>query len=357
MPDLAEPLMVQYLHKKGMLEGIPVSGTFELTQRCNFNCRMCYVHDCTKKTDALCAEEWLDIARQAKDAGTVFLLLTGGEPLLRDDFEYIYSSLIKMGFLVSINTNGSLLRKYTDLFDKLPPTRINISLYGADNSAYKKLCGNDAFDDVLSSIKAMKNLGISMRINTIFTPENIECYKQIADISKELNIPLKPTTYSYPPARLDGKSNDNRFLPEKASEYLFRIDEYRLDKDLFAKRTEKILALPKGPDENKVRCRAGRASFWITADGIMRPCGMMPEPDGKPLENGFIKAWKDIQSAAAEIRLPTECLSCKYAGICNVCAAMCKSETGDFSKVPQYICRMTKHLYSLAERRNCDNEN
>lgn len=357
MPDLAEPLMVQYLHKKGMLEGIPVSGTFELTQRCNFNCRMCYVHDCTKNTDALSAEEWLEIARQAKDAGTVFLLLTGGEPLLRDDFELIYTSLIKMGFLVSINTNGSLLGKYTDLFDKLPPTRINISLYGADNSAYRRLCGNDAFDSVLSSIKMMKNLGISMRINTIFTPENVECYKQIADISKELNIPLKPTTYSYPPARLGTQICDNRFSPETASEYIFRIDEYRLDDELLRRRFDKILALPKGPEENKVRCRAGRASFWITADGIMRPCGMMPEPDGKPLEDGFIKAWKDIQSATAEIRLPEECLSCKYSGICTVCAAMCKAETGDFGKVPQYICRMTKHLYSLAERRNCDNGN
>ena len=50
MPDYAEPLIVKYLHEKGEREGIPVSGTFELTQRCNFNCEMCYVHDCKQKT-------------------------------------------------------------------------------------------------------------------------------------------------------------------------------------------------------------------------------------------------------------------------------------------------------------------
>ena len=117
MPVYAEPLMVTYLHGKGIREGIPVSGTFELTQRCNFGCEMCYVHDCTQKTDPLSAEDWISLAKQARDAGTVFLLLTGGEPLIRDDFEEIYRALAKMGFLISINTNGSLLEKYTRLFD------------------------------------------------------------------------------------------------------------------------------------------------------------------------------------------------------------------------------------------------
>ena len=357
MSAIAEPLMVKYLHDKGVREGIPVSGTFELTQRCNFNCEMCYVHDRTQKTDPLSAEDWLNLARQAKDAGTVFLLLTGGEPLLRDDFELIYRALAKMGFLISINTNGSLLEKYKDLFDELPPTRINISLYGADNSSYKKLCCNDAFDKVLSSVKQMKELGISMRINTIFTPENISEFKKIADISKELSIPLKPTTYTYPSVRLGGENKDSRFSPEEAAEYISLIDEYRFDKDFYLERAKKLILLPKGPSENKVRCRAGRASFWITAEGKMMPCGMMPEPVSSPLETGFQKAWLDIKSATEKIRLPEECLSCKYSGICNVCAAMCKAETGDFGKVPQYICRMTKHLLNLAERSVCDNDN
>ena len=84
---------------------------------------------------------------------------------------------------------------------------------------------------------------------------------------------------------------------------------------------------------------------------------MMPEPDSRPLEDGFEKAWQAIKSATEQIRLPEECLSCKYAGICNVCAAMCKAETDDFGKTPQYICRMTKHLFTLAKRSACDNEN
>ena len=357
MLDYSEPLMVKYLHSKGVAEGIPVSGNFELTQRCNFNCKMCYVHDCSHKTDPLSAEDWINLAQQAKDAGTIFLLLTGGEPLLRDDFEQIYTALVEMGFLVSINTNGSLLEKYYTLFNKIPPTRINISLYGADNSAYNSLCGNNSFDKVLCSIKKMQSLGISLCLNTIFTPYNISDYKKIIDISKELKIPLKPTSYAYPPVRLGQKNEEIRFNPEEAAEYTFLIDKYRWEKDIYTNRLNKLLTPSEAPKVNKVHCRAGRASFWITADGIMRPCGMMPEPDSRPLVDGFKKAWEDIKSATDAIRTPEECLSCKYAGVCNVCAAMCRAETGEFGKVPKYICQMTQHLYSLAERWNRDNGN
>ena len=357
MSNFSEPLMVTYLHNKGAREGIPVSGTFELTQRCNFNCEMCYVHNCGHKTDPLSAEDWLNLARQAKEAGTVFLLLTGGEPLLRNDFEEIYRALAKMGFLISINTNGSLLENYIELFNEFPPTRINVSLYGADNCSYQRLCKNEAFDKVMSSIKKIKELGIPIKFNTIFTPENISEYKKIVDISKEYVIPLKPTTYAYPPIRLGKTNEDIRFAPEEAAEYINLIDEYRFDKDFYLKKIKRIISLPDGPTDNKVHCRAGKAAFWITADGKMRPCGMMPEPDSRPLEVGFEKAWQDIKSATEQIRLPIECLSCKYSGICNVCAAICKAENDDFSKLPEYVCRMTKHLFELAERSASVNDN
>ena len=75
-----EPKLISYLHSKGIEKGIPVSGTFELTSRCNFRCEMCYVHGENCKSKELSAEEWIALGECAKDAGTVFLLLTGGEP-------------------------------------------------------------------------------------------------------------------------------------------------------------------------------------------------------------------------------------------------------------------------------------
>ncbi|MGN1194472.1 MAG: radical SAM protein, partial [Acutalibacteraceae bacterium] len=174
MIKTAEPIMSGFLHKRALERGVPISGAFELTSNCNFNCPMCYVHGFQKGRDELSAKEWLSLAQQAKKAGTLFLLLTGGEPLLRNDFEEIYVSLSKMGFMISINSNGSLVEDYMPLFKKYPPSRINISLYAADKETYKSFCRADKFEKVVSAIEMLKKEQISVRLNSVFTAENYE---------------------------------------------------------------------------------------------------------------------------------------------------------------------------------------
>ena len=68
----AEPAISMYLHQKAGSLGMPVSGTFELTSRCNFNCKMCYVHtaECNQKKDELPAEWWIETGKKAVENGT-----------------------------------------------------------------------------------------------------------------------------------------------------------------------------------------------------------------------------------------------------------------------------------------------
>ena len=350
MANSGEPLMLKYLHDKGAKEGVPVSGTFELTQRCNFNCEMCYVHDANKKDDPLTCEQWLELGRQAQKAGTILLLLTGGEPLIRKDFDDIYIGLIKMGFLISINTNGSLVDKHIEVFKKYPPARFNISIYGADDVAYNNLCHVRQFNKVISNIKLLRDNGMTVKINLVATPANgMDCLK-IIDIANDLGTIIKPTAYAYPAIRLGKVDNEARYSPEVAAKYSVMMDKYRYEPDFFKGKMRYIHSLQEGPLRDKVLCRAGSCTFWITADGIMRPCGMMPEPDAYPIRDGFAKAWEETKANTNAIPVPEECKTCKYSGVCMVCAAMCKAETGEFDKKPEYVCQMMKKLYELSEK-------
>ena len=82
--------------EEAFAKGIPISGTFELTPRCNFNCKMCYVHlqpeEIPQNGVELTAKEWLRIAEEAKEAGTTWVCVTGGEPLLHPEFPEIWQS-------------------------------------------------------------------------------------------------------------------------------------------------------------------------------------------------------------------------------------------------------------------------
>ena len=88
-----EPRLSSYLHARACRSGTPLAGNFELTARCNFNCKMCYVHltaeEQQRRGRELTADEWLAIAQEARSRGMLFLLLTGGEPLIRKDFRYL----------------------------------------------------------------------------------------------------------------------------------------------------------------------------------------------------------------------------------------------------------------------------
>ena len=134
---------------KAVRGAVPLSGTFELTSRCNFSCRMCYVHNMQDsgelKKRELTAAQWLEIAEEAKRCGTLFLLLTGGEAMLREDFAEIYCKLSVMGFRIVVNSNGSMLTdEILDCFRKYPPGRVNVSVYGASEETYRDLCGVEA---------------------------------------------------------------------------------------------------------------------------------------------------------------------------------------------------------------------
>lgn len=348
----AEPRLSTYLHSKAVEKGIPITGNFELTSRCNFRCEMCYVHDECHSSDTLSTEQWVNLAEVAKKAGTLFLLITGGEPLLREDFPYLYTEFKKMGFMVSINTNGSLLHKHFDLFIKYPPARVNVSLYGADDDTYEKLCKTKAFSQVLDNVKKLKEMGISVKFNTIFTNSNSHQYKKIVDIAESLDIPLSTTAYAYPQVRLDKDFGENfgRLSSYEAAQCTVKCEKYRFRNGDYSERAKKILEEPDNEKCNRVSCRAGRAAYWITSEGIMQPCGLLPKIQINVLEEGFDNAWQQLVTEVKKIRLPKKCTSCKYSNICHACAAMCYAETGHFDQVPEYICQISKGIYELTKK-------
>ena len=351
-----EAAISAYLHRKSAAEGVPLSGTFELTRRCNFNCRMCYIHsgaNAAAKKEELPAGSWLDIASQAVDAGMLFLLLTGGEPLMREDFAEIYEGLCKMGLCISVNTNGSLLRgRIAELFERKPPNRINVSLYGAIADTYCALCGVDQFETVKENIERMRAAGIEVRLNVSITPDNVHDLAGIADFASAHNLWIKATSYMYPPVRGSGLFGENeaRLGPEAAGVCRAQIDRLTLRGEEFQRRLAAIAAgtalpaddacIDPSVEGSESRCRAGRAGFWIDFNGGMRMCGMTPVcADLK--QTDFRQAWEAVRRDAQAIRLPAACSACELRHLCPVCAAACYTETGTYGKKPAYLCRMT----------------
>lgn len=354
-----EPMISSHLHSRGNLLGLPISGTFELTARCNFNCRMCYVHlqnSPELEAKELTADQWLELGRQARDAGMMFLLLTGGEPMIRKDFAYIYENLVKLGLVVSINTNASLYNEeLRALFAKYPPSRINVTLYGGSEETYKNLCGNASFEKVVNNLRQMKADGLQVRLNVSLTPYNVADMAAIDRISREIGLQAKAASYMYPPVRVSGETGTNcaRFCAEEAGLTMAKWNALRETRERYILKAAQIQAhqgadmldnCVEDKEQEGVRCRAGRSSFWLTWDGRMTPCGTMDVDAEYPVKDGFFKAWEGVRARTAAIRLPKECAVCADREGCGVCASVCKGETGAFDQKPEYMCEMMRSL-------------
>lgn len=359
--------LTDYLRSRADSLRIPLSGTFELSPVCNFSCRMCYVRKTAKEVACsprpiLKLDDWLRIAREAREAGMLYLLLTGGEPLLWPDFWTLYEALIDMGFLVSINTNGSLIDETAVArFRRKPPLRINITLYGAGDESYRKLCGVDGVHTrVDRAVRMLQEAGILVKLNCSLTPENAADLDAIVDYAKERETVLSVATYMFPPVRRDPTrvGENERFTPEESARYLLRYLARNRGEEAYAGYLNALrtgVTEPPGLDEGcydpvdgRVRCRAGKSSFWVSWDGWMLGCGMMPEPKADLRALGFTESWKKITEDFAALRLSSVCETCPNLRVCHPCAAAACAETGSPSGIPTYMCHVTRELCRIA---------
>ncbi len=351
----------RYLQDKAMRTRAPLFGTFELTPRCNMNCRMCYIRMSEEEMRArgreFSAAEWITMGRVCRDAGTLFLLLTGGEAFLRPDFREIYTALHEMGFLISVNSNATLIDETTvEWLRRVPPSRVNVTLYGGSNETYARLCRNpQGFDQATRGIRLLRQAGIPVVLNASFTRANVADMEAVFTFAHEQELVVRPSAYMFPPLRSahENVTDDIRFSPEEAGEAMARLKACSLTPELFAKVRRQIRAgLPCETEEDDdcprtadecMGCMAGRCSFWMTWDGRMTPCGMMNEPVAHPFADGFAESWQAIVQGVEPIRLPSACGACRYRPYCRVCGAVALAEgQGDSTRRPDYMCRMTE---------------
>lgn len=344
------------------MKGIPLGGSFELLPLCNMNCRMCYIRLNPEEMQAQgrlrTAEEWLSLAREAREEGLFFLLLTGGEPFLYPEIEKLYNGLAELGLILTLNTNGTLIDEhYADMLAKHLPRRVNITLYGASDESYGRLCRNPkGFTQVMRAIHLLKERNVPLKLNGSLTKENREDLKSLQKIARELDIPLEVDTYMFPASRkmVRGFDYDARLTPEEAAQGYVDVEQDKLTKEEFKNLAQVMSecyhrekAIGQKGVEVPLTCRACRSSFWVNWKGNITPCVFMEQPGYDVFEKGFAAAWNQLKKDRDKILLPAECSVCEKRDMCQVCAACCYTEKGDTTTKPEYMCRMTEERLRL----------
>lgn len=342
------------------------AASFELTPRCNLQCKMCYVRSANDKetiAKELTTSQWLRLADEARDEGLLFLTLTGGEVLLRHDFKPLYEKLMKMGFKINIFTNGTLITpEFADWLAAFPPLTVSITLYGASRETYKAVTGYaEAYDRAVRAIDVLRAKEIPVEIKTTVIRQNKHDFDCLHDFVLAKNTSIGVVNYITPAregCNVNTNSCENRLSPEELLQYEIHmtdrnqqaVNERRLKQQ--NTKIDDVMAgyVPEEPAGEKksedmsfpFRCAAGSCSGWITWQGSLTPCGIMDNPQTFPLITGFKKAWEELKEKCAQIPLATECQSCQYQRFCDRCPARLYRETGQYDKPAPYLCEVAK---------------
>lgn len=358
----------QNIINKSIIEGAPTAGFFELTSRCNFHCKMCYVcsmpEDRSYLQNELTTQQWIELGRQARDAGLLFLTLSGGEIFMRKDFFDIYEPLSEMGFNITLFTNGSLIdaEKARRLGER-PPSKVSITLYGACPETYGRVTGHpEGFDKVINAIKLLLAQNIKVELKTTAIKDNYREFHDIYEIADGLGLTLG--VVNYVALRREGCGTDpenNRLDPIELARYEKMLQDFRL-KHTDMKKLKKVLKISVDEDVmtektigdaiNKLletkktdcvfNCTATRCAFWLSWDGKLTPCGLLTEPSVDVKKHGFLESWKHLKSAGLDVPVCNECNSCQYRKRCMTCPARLKVETGRFDRPAPYLCELSK---------------
>ena len=341
LPNDYGPL-VRELHTRAAAKRQPANGTFELTERCNLGCRMCYVRhsagDVARRAAELSPAEWHELARQAKAGGTVFLLLTGGEVFLRPDFFEIYTPLTRMGFILTLFTNGTLItdeiaRKLADA----PPSRTEITLYGATAADYEAVTGvKGSYARCIRGIEALVKYRVPLGLKSTLTRQNVGGLEAMRQMAHDWGLPFSASWLLS--GRRDGGPSDVADCRMSALECV------ELEATDRASATDWVEAAQRESDlgnHENFYCQAGKAAYVINPYGEMNPCIDLTHPAARPLEIGFDAAWKAVQSFVDTAPpLHADCLACDARGFCNRCPAWSEMETGNLNEPVPYLCEI-----------------
>ncbi|MEN6464998.1 MAG: radical SAM protein [Syntrophaceae bacterium] len=330
----------------------------ELTERCNNNCIHCCINrpaaDLSAGAGEMKTEQVRDFLRQAADLGCLRVRFTGGEPLLRPDFEELYIHARRLGLLVSLFTNACLITpRLADTLQHVPPRgEIEITAYGMHRDSYEAVTRSPgSFARFRNGLDLLRERQVPFIIRSVLLPPNSHEIDQLADWAGTVSgMPGKPGQAFFLDLRNrrddEQKNARIRSLRLTAREMISVMArdaaQYRKDMEAFA-------AQFMGPPGDRLfKCGAGKA-VCIDSYGKLQPCmGLrMPEwtidlTSGKATLKEALARWEGIGSLCA--RNPEylrRCARCFLNGLCEQCPAKSWMEHGDLDTPVEYFCEMS----------------
>jgi len=334
----------QRLVERAARELIPLDVSLELTWQCNLRCRHCYIPD-LGAPDAVSTPRLLELLDELADMGTLFLALTGGEPLLRRDWDLIAHRARELGFQVTLLTNGALVdERIADTLAELAVS-VEVSFHSADPVVFDRVTARKgSAARVLENVRLLRDRKVSVELKVPVSRISQDDALGVSRLADELGIEARFFT-TIVGTKDGGLAPLELRLPAR--------DAVRI-----ADATDTGCPVPAETAEHPAGdgplCAAGVRYANITPSGDVLACNILPGSAGNINRSSFREIWERSprlrQIRAIRRSDLTICSTCSKLPYCRRCHAQALVEDGDILGPSSAACAFAAALEDAARR-------
>ena len=325
---------------------------WETTRNCNLACVHCRASATTgPHSGELDTAEAFKLLDQIAEVAKPIIILTGGEPLLREDIFDIAAYGTKKGLRMVMAPNGTLVtepiaRRLIDSGIK----RISVSLDGAtpqSHDTFRKVDG--AFESAVNAMKIAKNVGLDFQVNTTITKTNLDQIPKIQQLAVKMGAVAHHIFLLVPTGRgkyivdteisaaeyeetlnwfYDQRDKTPLELKATCAPHYYRILRQRAKED-----GKSVTFQTHGLDAVSRGCLGGIGFCFVSHRGDVQPCGFLTADCGNIRQSSFADIWNNSQ-VLTDLRnydkLKGKCNPCEFNRVCGGCRARAFEATGDY---------------------------
>jgi radical SAM protein with 4Fe4S-binding SPASM domain len=322
----------------------PLSGSIELTERCNLRCVHCYINrsrnDKQAKESELTTKQLYKIVDEIVAEGCLWLLLTGGEPFIREDFLDVYTYAKQKGLIITIFTNGTVVTpRLADYLSEWRPHAIELTLYGRTQQTYEKVTRiSGSYEKCMRGIHLIIERKLPLKLKAMIHSLNRTELWEMKSFAENLNVDFR-----FDPVvnlRLDGNAKPTtlRISPEEIVAIDLVDSKRKREWEDFCRNVQSSVS----SNEYLYQCGAGLNTFHIDSYGKLSPCIMARNNSYDLLRGTFREGWQDFLPHILSQKWSQEssCRDCKICGICEQCPGVALNEHGNPESPVEYLCQI-----------------
>jgi radical SAM protein with 4Fe4S-binding SPASM domain len=337
-------MKIDELRAYAYAHNLPLDVNIELGQNCNFKCPHCY---CPGDKSVLPSESVNKIIDKCYQAGVLFINFTGGEALIRKDFPSIYSYAKSLGFMVSLQTNLSLLTdELKTMFVSYKPKHIAVTLYGTSEEEYQSFTKNKkSHAKVVENLDFLYQNDIEFKLKAVLTKET---YPSVL-AGRYAKLAAKyGKTISYDGVIFGRKDGDDTSIQQRLTPN--EIVAFERSDCEGAEYWDDVSHNACG--QGNIRCGGGISSFSIDALGYASICSLYISEKFNFIEQDFGTVWRELNASQHRMQMnykDSQCSECNKKSICRWCSAYAVLEHGNPRRPVKFMCDLAEARISASD--------